>query len=1096
MYMRNENRPYSYTLAFDGRFSIANYSQSPVFSSFLPGIAGVWGIPMWVFYVNRGQGIACFGTDTKDQPILEYQSASRAYQLTPTTGFRTFLKLDGGRVFEPFARPSSEGAETIHQRMDISSHGLDLCEENSKTGIRTEVSYFTVPNEPIGAFGRKVTFTNTGDRERTLEVLDGLPLIINAGLNNFLAKNMSYLSEAWSFVENVEARAPLFKIKIATDDTPEVQYIHSGNFYVSKAFGAGGLAPILVDPRLVFGEDEAFLSPERFIAGDPYEIPDQQCNRKGSPCGFAYHTASIAPGQSFTFVSFTGHVRRAEQLDAFVEGMADAAAFTAEKEAQNRRVIHTIQDDVLTVSGNRNFDFYTRQNYLDNVMRGGLPCQVGPAGKEALFYLYSRKHGDMERDYNYFKTAPTHFSQGNGNYRDVNQNRRNDVLINPFVGDAVIRTFMNLLQLDGNNPLDVQGASFFIEDIAVLDAFLARTAKNPGRRLRSLLNTGYTPGEALAAAEEENTEFVVSVEDFIIEAVALSERFESARHGEGYWTDHWTYNTDLIESYLAVYPEKEAELFFGDCSYTYFDTFCRVLPRHEKHVLTPLGVRQFGAIAEDKERHKMLEQREKNPNAIRVRHGEGEVYKTSLFPKLVVLALNKAASLDPSGVGIELDSNKPNWYDALNSLPGLFGSSTNETFELKRMLLMMKEVLLKSENRASDIALPMEAVLFLKELVSAFREEEGFAQWDARCSAKESFRMKTFTGISGEEGQVPSKDFIWFADLVLAAIEGGIQKAIDPESGLPFSYFSHQVTEWEETGEVKNGHPLVRVKAFRSRALPLFLEGVVHAMRSEADPEKVRQMHKAVLSSGLYDSKLKMFKVNASLENEGFEIGRNRAFPSGWLENESIWLHMEYKYLLELARKGLFTEYFEAAKTALVFNLDPNTYGRSILENSSFICSSAFYDESRHGRGYYARLSGSTAEFVHLWLLMVVGATPFRMDTDGSLVLTFMPAIPADHFTTRTDRVVFHLENGVEAVLDVPENAFAFRFLGRIPIVYHNPARVDTWSGHARIETIRILDREGQLLHACSGASVKGEWAERVRERDVSIGRIEVLIQG
>ena len=26
----------------------------------------------------------------------------------------------------------------------------------------------------------------------------------------------------------------------------------------------------------------------------------------------------------------------------------------------------------------------------------------------------------------------------------------------------------------------------------------------------------------------------------------------------------------------------------------------------------------------------------------------------------------------------------------------------------------------------------------------------------------------------------------------------------------------------------------------------------------------------------------------------------------GWLENESIWLHMEYKYLLELIRNGMY----------------------------------------------------------------------------------------------------------------------------------------------------------------------------------------------
>ncbi len=63
--------------------------------------------------------------------------------------------------------------------------------------------------------------------------------------------------------------------------------------------------------------------------------------------------------------------------------------------------------------------------------------------------------------------------------------------------------------------------------------------------------------------------------------------------------------------------------------------------------------------------------------------------------------------------------------------------------------------------------------------------------------------------------------------------------------------------------------------------------------------------------SDLYDEKLSMYKVNASLQNASFELGRARAFTPGWLENESIWLHMEYKYLLELIRNGMYEAFFE-----------------------------------------------------------------------------------------------------------------------------------------------------------------------------------------
>ena len=388
--------------------------------------------------------------------------------------------------------------------------------------------------------------------------------------------------------------------------------------------------------------------------------------------------------------------------------------------------------------------------------------------------------------------------------------------------------------------------------------------------------------------------------------------------------------------------------------------------------------------------------------------------------------------------------------------------------------------------------------------------------WEACGDAKEAYREKTFTGVDGAEQPVSASEIRQFAGGVRRTIARNRSKGVDPASGLPYTYFTHEATAWEETGACRDGQPLVRVKAFRMHPLPLFLEGVVHAMRCEPDPEAVLAMHRAVLESPLHDRSLGMFRVNAPLEGEAYEIGRCRAFPAGWLENGSIWLHMEYKYLLELLRKGLFEAFHEAARTALVCNLDPYAYGRSILENDSFICSSAFYDESRQGRGYYARLSGSTAEFVHLWLLMVIGGRPFRTgsrpsgeadgrstrhgsdrdcaDSKSALQLVFEPAIPGRMFTHAAERVAFLDGYGAETELDVPENAFCFRFLGRIPVIYHNPARRDTWSPDTRVDGIRVMGADDACLHACAGDTVFGDMAERIRLRDERIRRIDVTI--
>ncbi len=86
-----------YYLGLKGEFVIENYNTAKPFANFFPGIAGKYGIPMWVFYVNRGQAISSFGTKDKDHAILEFLPANKAWQLTSLHGFRTFIKLDIGK---------------------------------------------------------------------------------------------------------------------------------------------------------------------------------------------------------------------------------------------------------------------------------------------------------------------------------------------------------------------------------------------------------------------------------------------------------------------------------------------------------------------------------------------------------------------------------------------------------------------------------------------------------------------------------------------------------------------------------------------------------------------------------------------------------------------------------------------------------------------------------------------------------------------------------------------------------------------------------------------------------------------------------------
>lgn len=112
-----------------------------------------------------------------------------------------------------------------------------------------------------------------------------------------------------------------------------------------------------------------------------------------------------------------------------------------------------------------------------------------------------------------------------------------------------------------------------------------------------------------------------------------------------------------------------------------------------------------------------------------------------------------------------------------------------------------------------------------------------------------------------------------------------------------------QVKQYELVGfSSARGLPTVRVQQFEPEVLPLFLEGPVRHMKTLKDQpiEMKRAVYAAVKNSTLRDGKLSMYKISESLKGQPFEVGRMMAFNPGWLENESIWMHMSYKWYLEV----------------------------------------------------------------------------------------------------------------------------------------------------------------------------------------------------
>lgn len=1029
------DRKPKYYLKKDGEFVIENYHLARPFSSFFPGIAGIWGVPIWVFYVNRGQAIASFGIKDKDHPIMEFQPANKAYQLASLTGFRTFIKIHScpkNIFYDAFHNGVSSKDFAIENKMLISSYGLRLKEINHTLGLETEIEYFTIPNDNFGALARKVIIRNIGRKKRGLEALDGTPQIIPYGTNNFLLKELSRTIEAWMDTENLEHKIPYFRLKVDPQDRPEVIHIGQGNFYL--AFDDRGLLKPIADPQIIFGRVSDLTYPENFLEKDAFAYPRRQRLCSKTPCAFGYKRAVLRPGDFFEIYSLIGNMESLRKLNSSA-GRIASRAYIEQKRLENKQLICGLQDCVATHSSSRHFDFYCRQNFLDNVLRGGYPLSIK---NNLVLKVYARKHGDLERDYNKFFLEPAYLSQGNGNYRDANQNRRNDLWFNPAVCDYDILTFFNLLQTDGYNPLVLKPDKFIFQgDAKILERFLP---KESVPKVKKHLEKPFSPGELVFFIEHDilkGAEIFKERQEFLAAVLENSARMQLAEHGEGFWIDHWTYCLDLLESYLGLYPENLQFILLEKKEFSFFDNNEVVRPRHERYCMKAGRVFQYHSLINHHHKNILIRKREAPAHWSRAQNGTGEIFKTALAVKMLVIIANKFSSLDPFGAGVEMEANKPNWFDSLNGLPGLLGSSTCETFELKRWIVFLKD---SFENLALSSEFNIDLPLELYDLLLGLKEicREGLSDyefWDKTHTVREDYLRKTLLGFDGHQRQIKIQELNAIFDCFLEKIDAGLEKAYDKKQKLYYSYFINEVIEYEAQSAPEGAH-LIKPLKFKQIPLPLFLEGMVHYLRISGSQKKAKEVSRAVRKSPLYDKKLNMYKVTAPLGAMPEEIGRCRVFTPGWLENESIWLHMEYKYLLELLKNGLYEEFFEGFKRVLIPFQNPKRYGRSILENSSFLVSSAFPDEKLHGAGFVARLSGSTAEFISIWLLMCAGRKPFYLSKDNKLCLEFKPILPAWLFSQKE-------ESGF------PKNTFAFKFLNKTLVVYHNPKRKDTFGSKA-----------------------------------------------
>lgn len=1045
------------------QFVIEHYDRAKTFASFLPGIAGIDGIPMWAFYVNRGQVMGSFGVKDRNGTIMEFFPAHTMYQNIERKGFRTFVKYNG-KIHEIF---SSISEDDYNRSLIIEKNIVMIVEVNKTLGLKITVTYFTMPGESYAAMVRKVDIESLDGKNREIELLDGLPQLLPVGATNTSYQEMSNLMKSWYEVYNTENKIAFYKVRASTADTVEVSEYEQGNFFLSFCSGNNGLLEPIYDMDIIFGHNKGMSRPDGWDCTIEELINRKQIAQNKVSGGFAGIRVNVGDC-TFTLCSVIGNISSVEMINS---KKADfSLEYINHKEKQAIDLVEGFVEDIFTKTAVSRFDKYIEQCYLDNLLRGGYPLVFKAGSKNHVYHVFSRKHGDLEREYNFFSLEPALYSQGNGNFRDVSQNRRNDVLIKPEVKDFNVRHFMNLIQADGYNPLSVKGCTFsfnmnFWDEIEAL--LLSHYSE-----IKKLLSGKYTPGMLISFMVEHNSLLKVPKETFMEKALENSSQNFEADFGEGYWSDHWTYNMDLMDTYLAIYPDNIENFVFGDKVYCFYKSPVFVLPRSDKYVLWEGKVRQYGAIIEEKNAHQKTED-----SWLKTENGKGEIYYTNLYVKLMSLGLIKFVSLDPEGMGIEIEAGKPGWNDALNGLSGLFGSSLCETAELLRIVEFIISVSTQFDKR---VQIPVEIyslILAADRLVSdnLASKLSDYEYWDLTASAKEKYRSEIRNGLTGKELETDVKNILEVFKRFKIKLLKGIEKALDFGNGVFPTYFTYQAVQYEIAEGSRNpvnGRQNVIVKEFRCNALPAFLEGPARILKTMKDKDEALKLYKAIRSSDLFDTKLEMYKTSVSLEGSSTEIGRLRAFTPGWLEREAIFLHMEYKYLLSMLQAGLYEQFFNDIQTMLVPFMKPEIYGRSTLENSSFIASSVNPDEEVHGRGFVARMSGSTAEMLSIWFVMMTGKDVFTY-TGGELVLTLKPILPGWMFDS--------------------DHNISFKFLGGIMVNYFNPHEKNTY-GEDSVKPVKyVLNYKDNTSVEVEGEIVKGSLAHDIR--DFKVASIQVCLK-
>ena len=713
----------------------------------------------WMFLSSTGAVTA--GRKSSEHTLFPYVTEDKLHDAASTVGPCTIILVERKEqtlLWEPFT-DRYEGLYKITRTLSKNSLGNRVTFEEVNESLSLRFAY-TWQIAPGFGFVRQVRLTSLWKYPIRARVLDGLRNLQPAGVPSMLQDLRSSLVDGYK-INELEQGLGLFRLSSLIVDRPEPAEALTAN----TVWTLGPASRINLTPRNILLSTQQI---PRFRQGQSIHSEHLQKAVRGA---YLAEYTWVIPPEKYVDWNLVANVEQdLGDVSELLERTKDRATLRSDLYKNLQHGDRELRSIVAAADGfqrthDRQHDMRHGLNTLYNVQRGGIPvaqtsiqksdlvafvrkrnlkladhpywqqvparldlsalpeCQDPQLSRLLAEYMplgYSRRHGDPSRPWNMFNIE-IHDDQGEirlnyeGNWRDVFQNWEALACSFPVLLPRMIATFVNASTADGYNPYRIGSDGI---DWEIPDP--------------------HDPWSHI-----------------------------------GYWGDHQiVYLLRLLEQAMAYDPEMLTER-LTQRLYSYANVPYR-LDNQDEIIDHPRHSIQF-----DEQLQAAIEKRvrEIGNDGRLVLDDDGDPILATLAEKLLIPVLAKLTNFVP-GAGIWMNTQRPEWNDALNGMPG-WGCSMVTLHHLHAHLALLSRLFRSDGSRSVDISrsvadLMKETGHCLEQCDGDQAVEDPAFRWEimnALGQAGSTYRQKVYTNQWGPaETKVTLAELAQFLDLARTAI--------------------------------------------------------------------------------------------------------------------------------------------------------------------------------------------------------------------------------------------------------------------------------------------------------------------------------------